>query len=124
MIRKWMWISMKIKNKFFQILKKLSSSSRKEKDINYYEATELIKNNADVVLLDVRSMQEYEEYHLNGAINIPLYELRSKAEAILSKNNIIIVYCQSGIRSKKACKCLEDFGYENLYHLKGGLNEI
>jgi len=101
---------MRLKNKIVNIFKKLLCINREEHDINYCEAVELIKNNSDVVLLDVRSIQEYEEYHLNYAINIPLYELRSKAESILSKNNIIIVYCQSGKRSKKACKCLERFG--------------
>lgn len=101
---------MKLKNKVFQFFKRLSNSNREENNINYCEAVELIKNNSEVVLLDVRSVQEYEEYHLNGAINIPQYELRSKAKSIISINSIIIVYCQSGIRSKKACKCLYRFG--------------
>lgn len=101
------WITMKIKNKFLQILKKQSNVNRKEREISYCEATEILKNNSDVILLDVRSVQEYQEYHLNHSIHIPFYELRNKAETLLKKDSTIIVYCQSGERSKKACRCLE-----------------
>lgn len=98
---------MKFKNKIYKLLQKLSIYNREENDINYYYAIELMKTNLDVVLLDVRSEQEYSEYHLNGAINIPLYELTVKANEVLQNDKIIIIYCQSGIRSKKAYKILK-----------------
>ncbi len=61
----------------------------------------------------------------NGAINIPLYNLAECFKFKLKdKNKIIVVYCQSGIRSKKAVKILFKMGFENLYNLKGGLDEI
>lgn len=60
-----------------------------------------------------------------GAINIPVYELEICSYCKLKeKDRIIIVYCQSGIRSKKAIKILKKQGYKNLYHLKNGLDGI
>ena len=115
---------MKLKNIILKNLKKLISLNREEIDINYYDAMDLMKKNSNIILLDVRSVQEYNEYHLDGSINIPKHELISKVEDILEKNNIIIIYCQSGIRSKKACKILKGLGYNNLYNLIGGLDEI
>lgn len=115
---------MQLKSKLIRAWKKMLHWERDEKEINYCEAIELMNNNSDVILLDVRSIQEYNEYHLNNAINIPLYELRGKANEFLPKTSIIIVYCQSGTRSKKACKCLKSLGYCNLYNIKGGLENI
>lgn len=107
--------------KIYKILKKCRSS----KDINIEELKSLINKNNQIILLDVRSPQEYREGYLSGAINIPLYELEICASCKLKeKDKTIIVYCQSGIRSKKAIKILNKNGFKNLYHLKGGLDSI
>lgn len=91
-------------------------------DISQNEIINIIKNNEDVILLDVRSRQEYNEGHLRGAINIPVYELqyRSKNE-LKNKNSIIIAYCSAGIRSRKAVNILKRLGYKNLYNVEGGI---
>ena len=94
-------------------------------DIDIKEVEELIKRNQNTVLLDVRSRQEFLEGHLNSAINIPLYELEEHSLYKLKDlNKIIIVYCQSGVRSKKAIKILSRNGFKNLYNLKNGLDGI
>ena len=94
-------------------------------DININELNEIISIKSDVILLDVRSLKELNEGHLNGAINIPLYELEMCCDCKLKdKYKTIIVYCQSGIRSKKAIKILYRNGFTNLYNLKGGLDNI
>jgi rhodanese-related sulfurtransferase len=81
--------------------------------------------NQGAILLDVRSRQEYREGHLNNAIQIADFELRDKAEYLLKdKNATIIVYCQSGNRSRNACNLLKCMGYKNVYNLYGGLNEM
>lgn len=96
-----------------------------QKDININELKEIRQNNEKVILLDVRSPQEFNEGHLNGAINIPLYELETCGSCKLNdKGRVIIVYCQSGIRSKKAIRILNKNGFKNLYHLKNGLDGI
>ena len=69
--------------------------------------------------------QEYEEEHLNEAINICLYNLeRSIEKEIKNKQAIIILYCASGIRSKKGKEILENMGYKNVYSLKHGISGI
>lgn len=77
------------------------------------------------VIIDVRSVQEYNEYHIDGSINVPIYDFYQKIEnALKNKDEKIIVYCQSGIRSKKAISILNKKGYCNLYELSGGLDNI
>lgn len=94
-------------------------------ELSYNQAMKYIKTNPETVLLDVRSQQEYREGHLKGSINIPLYELLVKAKIELPNKNIpIIVYCQTGHRSRKALDILKKEEYENLYTIKGGLDEI
>ena len=85
----------------------------------------IIRNDENVILIDVRSRQEFLEGHLNGSINIPLYELEQCCERkLIDKNSIIITYCQCGARSKKAIVILKKHGYKNVYHLKDGLDSI
>jgi len=104
---------------------KIFKNCRNSQDINIGELKNLLRVNKDLILLDVRSPQEYREGHLNGATNIPLYELEICCDCKLrDKEKTIIVYCQSGIRSKKAIRILNKNGYRNLYHLKGGLDAI
>ncbi len=112
---------MRIKN-IFSIIKNYRGD---EEDININELIEIKKINPTSILLDVRSPQEYNEGHLNGAINIPLYELERCCNCNLKeKDKTIIVYCQSGIRSKKAIKILRKNEFKNLYHLKDGIDGI
>ncbi len=57
-----------------------------------------------------------------GSINIPEYEINSKVVKILNDvNKEIVVYCESGTRSKKACKKLSKLNYTNVFNLYGGL---
>ncbi len=104
------------------MLFKIRYKKRKTQDINFEEMKRIIKENKDVVLLDVRSRQEFKEGHLKNAINIPLYEIKKKAQIILkNKSCIIIVYCISGQRSKKAAIELQKSGFQNIYNLKNGI---
>lgn len=77
------------------------------------------------ILLDVRSNQEYRENHLQGAINIPDYELRHRVERELpKKNQLVVIYCQYGGRSRNAYNMMKKMGYTNIYNLSGGLDMI
>lgn len=114
--------------KFKKIIKEIFSKKRTIENINnisYTKMKEILKENSDIIILDVRSPQEYNEGHINGAINIPEYEIFTKANNILQNRNLkIIVYCKSGNRSKKAIKTFKKLGYENLYNLEGGIEAI
>ena len=91
-----------------------------EKEISKEELENFTKNG--VTIIDVRSKQEYEEGHLNGAILIPEYEIKEKIKNIVkNKNEKILVYCSSGIRSKQAQEELINLGYKNVYNLKDGI---
>ena len=77
------------------------------------------------ILIDVRSNQEYREGHLQGAINIPEFEIANRIQQeVPKKNQLIIVYCQYGGRSRNAMKIINKLGYNNVYNLYGGLEMI
>ena len=81
------------------------------KTITQVEAEEKIKQE-DAVLIDVRTESEYEEGHIEGSINIPLDQIENIS---YDKDEIIIVYCRSGGRSKTAAETLIANGYMNVY---------
>ena len=73
------------------------------------------------LIVDIRSPQEYKEGHINGAISIPEYEIRKNAIRVIpNKNQVIITYCGTGIRSKNAMRFLQRLGYTNVYNLYKG----
>ena len=88
--------------------------------ISAADAKEMMDNSKDLVILDVRTQEEFEEGHIEGAILIPDNEIKSKAEDILTdKNAIILVYCRSGRRSALASQTLSDLGYTSIYDFGG-----
>ena len=90
--------------------------SEEENDINMKQLEEFIKQG--VILIDVRSPQEYNEGHLDGAICVPTYEIETQIQnEVPNKEEKIVLYCDSGIRSKKAQKKLQKMGYINVYNL-------
>lgn len=75
------------------------------------------------ILVDVRSNQEYREGHLQGAINIPDFEILNRVEReIPKKNQMIVLYCQYGGRSKNVSIMMRKMGYTNVFNLYGGLD--
>lgn len=116
-----------MKIKIYETLKNVFTKSRNSKlnDIDYESAKMLLKNDKNATLIDVRNPQEYKEKHLDGSINIPIYNIEEKCKEIIPyKDNIVILYCQSGGRSRKAIKILEKHGYNKLYNIEGGLDSI
>lgn len=106
-----------------KIFYKKRQESLQEYDIDYEQLNKLLQNGS--ILIDVRSVQEYNEGHLKKAINIPHYEIiKSYQHFLPDKNKKIIIYCQNGGRSKKVCKKLKKQGYKNVYNLFGGLDNI
>lgn len=109
------------------MIKKISRifyRSIENKEISYKNLKELMKNKT-VYLIDVRSNQEYEEGHLDGAINISMYTIEKEIlNYVKNKNDLIILYCSSGGRSREAKKTLENLGYQNVYNLKGGIDTV
>jgi rhodanese-related sulfurtransferase len=92
-------------------------------EISPSEAVKLLDaSDIAVILLDVRTLEEYKEKHIPGSVLIPLNTLSESAPTLLpDKNARIIVYCQAGTRARQACDLLKKAGYKNVYNL-GGIN--
>lgn len=87
------------------------------------EAKALMDSEDGYIILDVRTPEEFAERHIEGAILIPDYEIGEKAESILTdKEQLILVYCRSGRRSKNAANELATLGYTNIKEF-GGIND-
>lgn len=87
------------------------------------QAHELADALADsCLLIDVRESSEYQSQHIRGAQNFALDELSSLPEAW--KRKILIVYCFSGLRSRKALALLGERGFSHLAHLEGGIRAL
>jgi len=78
----------------------------------------------EIILLDVRTEEEYKERHIPDAVNIPLSELESRiGELDKYKSKKIIVYCKTGSRSRTASEILVQHGFEHVYNMLGGIEE-
>lgn len=76
-----------------------------------------IMQNKDIIIIDVRTADEYKAAHVEGAVNIPNDEIENRVN--YDKNKPIAVYCQTGVRSSEAAKTLEKMGYTKIYDLGG-----
>ncbi|MCW4048902.1 MAG: rhodanese-like domain-containing protein [Candidatus Bathyarchaeota archaeon] len=89
-------------------------------DLTPLEAWTLIQDKSELVILDVRTVSEYEDGHIEGAILIPVQELPDRFDE-LDKNDELLVYCRSGNRSSTAVEILEADGFTKIYHLADGV---
>ena len=94
----------------------LTACGNKYETIDTNKALELINDGA--IVIDVRTNEEYNEGHIKGAINIPVDEINS---ITYNKDETLIIYCATGVRSQNAINKLVDMGYTSLYNLDGGL---
>ncbi|WP_270255054.1 rhodanese-like domain-containing protein [Collinsella intestinalis] len=99
-----------------------SSNSSSYQQVDAETAKELMDTENDYVILDVRTQAEYDQGRIPGAILIPHDTVATAAEDALSdKDQLILVYCRSGNRSKQASQALVDLGYTNVIEF-GGIN--
>lgn len=74
----------------------------------------------NVVIVDVRTLEEYEQGHIENAILLPDTEIGEKAEKLLpDKDAVLLVYCRSGRRSEAAARELDKMGYTGVYDFGG-----
>ena len=84
-----------------------------------WKANALQLNVQNAVILDVRTPREFSSGHVEGAINIPVQSLQKDSiETIVQKEQPILVYCRSGVRSKKVVFTLQSWGYTHVYNLR------
>ena len=87
------------------------------KIISGNEAKQMFESDNSVILLDVRNQDEFDEYHLNDSILIPVADLESRLSELPDKNADIIVFCRAGRRSALAAEILSANGYTNVFDM-------
>ena len=92
-------------------------------NITAEEAKQIMDSEEGYIILDVRTQEEYDQGHIPGATQISHEEIAEKAEEVLTdKDQLILVYCRSGNRSKQASDKLVGLGYTNIVEF-GGIND-
>ena len=93
------------------------------RQINAEEAAALMEKESSYIILDVRTAEEYSEKHIPGAVNIPNETIGTEdIPELPDKEQLILVYCRSGNRSKQASEKLVKQGYTNIVEF-GGIND-
>ena len=100
---------MKFKKIYNRLLCRLDKT-----DFTNEEAMEIYER-TNALLIDVRTPEEYREKHIEGAVNIPVYEIDNIKNEIIDPNKVILVYCKTGKRSKIVKQILTQNGYKNVY---------
>lgn len=110
------------KKKSFSQLERFDSTEQalKVQTLSTQALANWLKADKAFHLVDVRQDWERAISALDGSINIPLHDLNPSALK-LSKNDEIVIFCRSGVRSLKACEALLASGYQHVYNLEGGI---
>ena len=88
--------------------------------ISLNEAKQLMKDEEGYIILDVRTKEEFAEGHIPGAIYVPNETISDEMpEELPEKDQLILIYCRSGNRSKQASKKLAELGYTNIKEFGG-----
>lgn len=94
------------------------------RDINVKEFVNIIKDR-DVVIIDLRTVQELESGYVEGAVNIDFYlsDFKAKLDA-LDKDKKYVIYCRSGNRSGQTMKIMKKLKFKEVYNLLGGVGAL
>jgi len=84
-------------------------------DVAGPEARRLVEGGARLV--DVRTPEEFAAGHVPGAVNIPVQELDRRMGELESRDQPVVLYCASGVRSGRAARILKDAGYSTVHNL-------
>ena len=95
-------------------------------EISPGDVVKKVRDNKEVILLDVRTLEEYEEIHIKDALLLPVQELSQKTLTSIglgedAKNKEIVLYCRSGARSQTAYNIMQSLGYTNIKSVAGGM---
>ena len=93
------------------------------RQVSMDEAVNIMQSEEGYIILDVRRAYEYADGHIPGAINVPNESIgESEIRDLPDKNQLILVYCRSGRRSKEAAEKLVKLGYTNVVEF-GGISD-
>lgn len=84
------------------------------------KAKEMISSGEISTVIDVRTKLEWEQGHYNGARHIPVTQLSLKKLNNISKDEGILVYCNTGQRARRAAEKIRSYGFKNVFYIEGG----
>ncbi len=119
-MKKWIWILLTV-----MLLTACGQNKENGREAVYMnitaaEAKAIMDSQEGYIILDVRTQEEYDEGHIPGAILIPNTKIEARAdESLPDKDQMILVYCRSGRRSKMAAEILAELGYTNIREFGG-----
>ena len=91
-------------------------------EINSEELHDQLQEESTLVVVDVRTQSEYEAGHIDGAVNVPITELKSRLASLqLKKDRPVVAVCRSAHRSIPAVRLFKKSGIENACQLQGGM---
>lgn len=100
----------------------LGSCGTGYKQISQDEAMKIMEEESGYLIVDVRRPDEFAEGHIEGAINVPNEGIAEEMpEELPDKDQLLLIYCRTGRRSKEASEKLAKIGYKNVYEF-GGIN--
>lgn len=88
--------------------------------LSAHDLNEIIKNNEDFILVDVRTVDEYNDGHIDKAINIPIADLRERYKELDPEKKTVLI-CGSGQRSSMGCSILQQHNFKKIYNVSGGM---
>lgn len=100
---------------FIIVIVGCSNSKVSYQKIDNEQLYNVFEEKDDYTIIDVRSFSEYQEGHIENAINIPVDGITSDTLKDIDSDEVVIVYCRSGNRSKQAALKLIELGYTNVY---------
>ena len=103
-----------------------TTNGAKTNEIRHVSMNDIVKimeENKDYVIVDVRTPDEYKEGHIPNAINIPNETINETVyNKLKDKNQLILIYCRSGSRSRQAAYKMQKLGYTNIVEFGGIIN--
>lgn len=97
-----------------------NAQNKSYRQVSVDEAIAIMQSESNYIILDVRTNEEFREKHIPGAINVPNEVISDYAIPELpDKDQLILVYCRSGRRSKEAAEKLANIGYTNVVEFGG-----
>ena len=100
----------------------LSACDKGYEHISQDKAMQIMEEESGYLIVDVRRPDEFAEGHIEGAINVPNEEIADEVlEELPDTDQLLLVYCRTGRRSKEAAEKLAEIGYTNVYEI-GGIN--
>ena len=90
------------------------------KNISHEDAVRIMKSGQNAIVVDVRTVDEYEKRHVPGAVLVPIDQIKNgRFDKLPNKDQILLVYCWTGRRAEDAAKILSQNGYKYVYTFGG-----